>query len=72
MKQMCLLAFLLVAAVGLIIGATTTEVWAAEWEDAEVFFELNDTDGDPGIHAKIDGGHMGDASLRRRNNSYRL
>ena len=26
-----------------------------EWEVAEVFFELNDTDGDLGIHALIDG-----------------
>ena len=26
-----------------------------EWEEAEVFFELNDTDGDLGIHALIDG-----------------
>ncbi len=25
------------------------------WDEAEVFFELNDTDGDLGIHAKIDG-----------------
>ena len=27
-----------------------------EFEEAEVFFELNNTDGDLGIHALIDGG----------------
>ena len=27
-----------------------------EWDEAELFFELNDTDGDLGIHANIDGG----------------
>ena len=25
------------------------------FEEAEVFFELNDTDGDLGLHAKVDG-----------------
>lgn len=29
---------------------------AEEFSEAEVFFELNDTDGDLGIHASIDGG----------------
>ncbi len=27
-----------------------------EWDEAELFFELNNTDGDLGIHANIDGG----------------
>jgi len=30
--------------------------WAQEFSEAELFFELNDTDEDPGIHASIDGG----------------
>jgi hypothetical protein len=31
-------------------------VSAAEFSEAELFFELNDTDGDLGLHASIDGG----------------
>ena len=47
------------AAVGLLIGAQPA--WAAggkepmEFSVGEIFFELNDTDGDLGIHALIDG-----------------
>ena len=37
--------------VGLPAGAEELEL-----SEAELFFELNDTDGDPGIHASIDGG----------------
>lgn len=43
----------------LALGSTITEVSAQEaqeWDEAELFFELNDTDGDLGIHANIDGG----------------
>ena len=45
----------------LIIGMLSTTSWASgeqeeiEFEEAEIFFELNDTDGDLGIHALIDG-----------------
>jgi hypothetical protein len=51
---------LAVAAVALIFGAAAPTVWAdppeeIELDEAEVFFELNDTDGDLGIHALIDG-----------------
>jgi hypothetical protein len=34
----------------------TPAVWAAEFSEAEIFLELNHTDGDLGIHASIDGG----------------
>lgn len=44
------------AMVGLILGAATPAVGAAEFSEAELFFELNDTDGDLGIHSSIDGG----------------
>jgi hypothetical protein len=40
----------------LALGAGAASVWAAEFSEAELFFELNDTDGDLGIHASIDGG----------------
>ncbi len=41
---------------GLALGALAPAVPAAELTEAELFFELNDTDGDLGIHASIDGG----------------
>jgi hypothetical protein len=44
------------AMVGLTLGAATPAVGAAEFSEAELFFELNDTDGDLGIHSSIDGG----------------
>jgi hypothetical protein len=43
-------------AVALSLGASVAGVRAAEFEEAELFFELNNTDGDLGIHASIDGG----------------
>ncbi len=45
-----------VAMVGLTLGAATPAVGAAEFSEAELFFELNDSDGDLGIHSSIDGG----------------
>ena len=45
-----------VAMVGLTLGAATLAVGAAEFSEAELYFELNDTDGDLGIHSSIDGG----------------
>jgi hypothetical protein len=45
-----------VAMVGLTLGAAIPAVGAAEFSEAELFFELNDTDGDLGIHSSIDGG----------------
>jgi hypothetical protein len=44
------------AMVGLTLGATTPAVGAAKFSEAELYFELNDTDGDLGIHSSIDGG----------------
>lgn len=40
-----------------------------EWDEAELFFELNNTDGDLGIHANIDGGpwkHLSIEDLNER------
>ena len=55
-RPMRLLAVFLVPAVALIIGAAAPEVLAKrQFDVAEIFFELNDTDGDLGIHALIDG-----------------
>ncbi len=55
-------AFFLFAAMALMLLTTATQGWAEGDEDmgmpfdeAFVFFELNNTDGDLGIHAKIDG-----------------
>jgi hypothetical protein len=39
-----------------VIVCAAAPVRAAEFSEAELFFELNDTDGDLGIHASIDGG----------------
>jgi len=62
-----LLPVFLVAVVALIIGAAATDSSASGWHHqdddgeemsfsvANIFFELNDTDGDLGIHALIDG-----------------
>ncbi len=40
---------------GLTLGAVAPAVWAVKFPEAELFFELNDSDGDLGIHASIDG-----------------
>ena len=63
-RHMLLLPVFLVAVVALILGATAADSWAKGWgwgdpedfEVAELYFELNDTDEDLGIHGKIDGG----------------
>jgi hypothetical protein len=57
-RHLRLPAVLLVPVVALILGAAAPEVWADEEEPfdvAKIFFELNDTDGDLGIHALVDG-----------------
>ncbi len=38
------------------VAAAALPAQATEFSEAELFFELNDTDGDLGIHASIDGG----------------
>jgi len=45
-----------VAALVLAFGLAAPAVRAAEFTEAELFVELNDTDGDLGLHASIDGG----------------
>jgi hypothetical protein len=56
----------MIAAITLIWGAAANELWAGEgryhypwfeeFEEADIYFELNNTDGDLGIHGKVDGG----------------
>ncbi|NNF16762.1 MAG: hypothetical protein HKN70_08435 [Gammaproteobacteria bacterium] len=43
-----------IAITGVVHTAAANE--EVEWDEAELFFELNNTDGDLGIHANIDGG----------------
>ena len=57
-KHMRVLRFFLVAVMVIILAAAAPKVWAednGEFEEANIYFELNDTDGDLGIHALIDG-----------------
>jgi hypothetical protein len=59
-KHMRMLAILLIPVVAFILMAAVPELWADDddeipFDEAEIFFELNNTDGDLGIHAKIDG-----------------
>ena len=66
-RHMRMLAILLVPVVALILGPAAPMSWAGHWDghddngeeipfaDADLFFELNNTDGDLGIHALIDG-----------------
>ena len=37
-------------------AGATAPAWAQQFTEAEIFVELNDTDGDLGLHASIDGG----------------
>jgi hypothetical protein len=56
-----MLPVFLVAAVALIFGAASPNCWANDdcdeipFDEAYIYFELNNTDGDLGIHALIDG-----------------
>ena len=56
-KKIAWLAVLLVPAVLLFLGATDPQVWAQdlEFDEADVYAELNNTDGDLGFHGLIDG-----------------
>jgi hypothetical protein len=54
-KSMGLLSFFLTAIAGLTLTIAISTIQAAEFSEAELFFELNNTDGDLGIHASIDG-----------------
>ena len=55
-KRMRMFSLLPMAVAGLTLEVATPAVWAAEFSEAELFIELNDTDGDLGIHGSIDGG----------------
>jgi hypothetical protein len=62
-RHMHLLPFFRVAAAAFILAFAAPELWAGDEDDwdeipfaeANIFFELNNTDGDLGIHALIDG-----------------
>ncbi len=43
------------AAVALVSGAAAPELWAVRLDDTAIYFEINDTDGDAGIHLFLDG-----------------
>jgi hypothetical protein len=64
-KKLYKLAIFIVPIVALMMGATAPAALAGghhgegswlELEEAHLYFELNDTDGDLGIHGKVDGG----------------
>jgi hypothetical protein len=40
--------------IALIVGAAVTKAWAAEFEEARIFFEYNSTDNDLGVHVFLD------------------
>jgi len=66
-RHMLVMPVFLVAVVALVLGAFAPELWARgerhhnddgeemSFEVAEIYFELNDTDEDLGIHALVDG-----------------
>ena len=62
-RNLLTLSVILIPMIVLILGATCSEILAGDYNDhdgipfdeAQLFFELNNTDGDLGIHAKIDG-----------------
>jgi hypothetical protein len=62
-SHMRLLTVFVVAAAAFILAIAAPELWANDddggeeipFDEANIFFELNDTDGDLGIHALIDG-----------------
>jgi hypothetical protein len=69
MKQMRLLAVLIVPAVALIMGAVTPEVWAQpEISEFEVFFEFNSTDLDLGFDIFLDADPWVEATLTAPDN----
>jgi hypothetical protein len=57
-RYMLMLPFFLVAVAALILGVAAPNCWAddePEFEEADCYAELNDTDGDLGFHCLIDG-----------------
>ena len=55
-KMRARMGWVLGLSVGLIGFTASALAQEEEWDEAELFFELNNTDGDLGIHANIDGG----------------
>lgn len=55
-ERIPLLTLSLIVMASLTLVAATQAVQAAEFSEAELFVELNNTDGDLGIHGSIDGG----------------
>lgn len=66
-RRMHILSVFPMAMASLTLAAATPAVWAAEFSEAELFFELNDTDGDLGIHASIDGGPYSRLNIKSPN-----
>ena len=63
------LGFVLGSSIGLVGLSGVAFADETPWDEAELFFELNDTDGDLGIHANIDGGpwtHLSIEDLNER------
>ena len=56
-RDIRMLRVLLVATAVVSLGVAGSILWADEipLDEAEIFFELNNTDGDLGIHSLIDG-----------------
>ncbi len=55
MQQSTRLWITLAAAVALIAATATPAAWAVKLDDAEIYIEINATDGDAGIHVFLDG-----------------
>ena len=58
-RSQSIMLVLMTTVITLILGGSTPALWAEEdeipFDVASIYFELNDTDGDLGIHALIDG-----------------
>jgi hypothetical protein len=68
-KHMLILSIFLVAVVALILGASAPEGWAQceEFDEFEVFIEINATDLDAGLQGMLDGEAWNQATVRNPN-----
>ena len=65
-RSIGILFVLLIAVIAFVLGIAAPNLWASgshhykpkveKFEEADIYFELNNTDGDLGIHGKVDGG----------------
>ena len=65
-RSIGILFVLLIAVIAFVLGIAAPNLWASgshhykpkveKFEEADIYFELNNTDGDLGIHGKFDGG----------------